>query len=61
MSTLKREPILVRTLVLAILAVAAVLLPIDAIDVEAVEGIVFAGLALLTGIDARRVVSPLDT
>ena len=53
---LKREPAVMRTLVLAIVAVVAALIP--DLDVGAVEGVVFGVVALVAGVDIRRKVTP---
>lgn len=54
---IKREPVLIRNLIVAILAIAGAALP--DLDIGTVEGIIMGVVALLLGVDARSKVTPV--
>lgn len=54
---LTREPVLVRNLIVAVLAIAATLVP--DLDVGTIEGVVMGAIALLAGASGRAKVTPV--
>ena len=54
---LAREPVLVRNLIVAVLAIVATMVP--DLDVGTVEGVVMGALALLAGASGRAKVTPI--
>ena len=56
MKLLRTEPVLLRALLLAILAVVAAIVP--DVEIGAIEGAVTAGILLLFGVDLRGKVTP---
>ena len=54
---LAREPVLVRNLIVAVLAIVATMIP--DVDVGTVEGVVMGALALLAGASGRGKVTPI--
>ena len=54
---LVREPVLVRNLIVAVLAIVATMVP--DLDVGTIEGVVMGALALLAGASGRAKVTPI--
>lgn len=54
---LAREPVLVRNLLVAVLAIVATMVP--DLDVGTIEGVVMGALALLAGASGRAKVTPI--
>lgn len=54
---LAREPVLVRNLIVAVLAIVATMVP--DLDVGTIEGVVMGALALLAGASGRAKVTPI--
>lgn len=57
MTIFKREPVLIRNVIVAVLAIVAAAIP--DLDVGTIEGIAMGAVALLLGVDARAKVTPV--